>query len=171
MQKNCCPGQHDCSAMINFSKSLPKMQASILIFMSPCGTLAFFRSHEKLPFLNFIIDSVRDGGWRKTPLDHFLFTDIMFFLWNWKKENKDQVYIRGVGEGAPIHGLERYVPTNRVSFLMVSILKQDIFFALGGIVFAVWSLKCLLFTSSYTRNKIMTKLSCPKEYLQVYRKY
>ena len=36
--------------MINFSKSLPKKQASILIFMSPCGTLAFFHSHEKPTF-------------------------------------------------------------------------------------------------------------------------
>ena len=55
--------------------------------------------------------------------------------------------------GAPIHGLERYVPTNRVSFLTVSILKQDIIFALGGILFAVWSLKCLLFKPSYTSIK------------------
>ena len=36
---------------------------------------------------------------------------------------------------------------------MVSILKKNIFFALGGIVFAVWSLKCLLFKSSYTVKK------------------
>ena len=118
----CCPGQHDCSGMINVSKSLPTKQASILIFMSPCGTLASFHFHEKPTFLN---SNWFSEGWQtqKTPLDHFFIYWHYVPLMYWKKENKDQVYTRGVGEDAPIHGLERYVPTNRVSFLMVSILK------------------------------------------------
>ena len=53
------------------------------------------------------------------------------------KEGKQRSRIHTGRGAAPIHGLERYVPTNRVSFLTVSILKQDIIFALGGILFAV----------------------------------
>lgn len=99
MQKNCCPGQHDCSAMINFSKSLPKMQASILIFRSPCGTLAFFCSHEKPPFLNSNWFSV---GWRtrKTPLDHFLLlTWNLLTLCSTNGTNRRKTKIKYTGAG------------------------------------------------------------------------
>lgn len=111
-----CPGQHDCSAVINFNKSLPTKQASILIFMSPCGTLAFFRFHEKPPFLN---SNWFSEGWRtrKTPLDHFLLIYWHGTLKNYVplmklKEGKQRSSIHTGGGGGCSHTWARKVCAN-----------------------------------------------------------
>lgn len=126
IRQTCCPGQHDCSAMINFSKK----QASILIFMSPCGTLAFFCSHEKPTFLNS--NWFSEGWWTwKNPSWSFLFLTwnllTLYFTikWNWKKENKDQVYIQGLKKGVSHptgYGSWWSPSSNRISFLPLLVL-------------------------------------------------